>query len=104
MWVAPLPEGDWNKVSLQKPGKDKEIETEKDEPKESLKRGVATKGVLKIAPVQRHAVLKQGVLLLKGADGREEQIALEGCEVLSISADSTPGGKWCVLTSFHSVL
>ncbi|XP_073396494.1 uncharacterized protein [Physcomitrium patens] len=94
LWVAPLPEGDWNKVSLQKPGKDKEIETEKDEPKESLKRGVATKGVLKIAPVQRHAVLKQGVLLLKGADGREEQIALEGCEVLSISADSTPGGKW----------
>ncbi|KAG0570751.1 hypothetical protein KC19_6G184800 [Ceratodon purpureus] len=110
LWVAPLPEGDLSKAVLQKPGKDKkkekdkdkkkekdkerEKETEKDGSKESSKRGESTKDVIEIAPVWRHVVLKGGDLLLKAADGTEEHISLEGCEVFSVSAGTTVGGKW----------
>lgn len=102
LWVAPLPEGDWSKAVLQKPGKDKkkEKEAEKDGSKEGSKRGEATKNVLEITPVWRHVVLKEGTLVLQGADGIEEHISLEGCEVLTVSAGSSPGGKWYVLIRF----
>lgn len=102
LWVAPLPEGDWSKAVLHKPGKDKkkEKEPEKDGSKDGSNRGEPTKDVLEIAPVRRHAILREGALLLDGGDGVIEHISLEGCEVLSVSAGESPGGKWYVLSSF----
>lgn len=83
---------------LLKPGKDKKKEKEdKDGSKESAKRVEATRDVPEITPVWRHVVLKDGVLFMKGADGVEEQISLESCEVLSVSSSSRPDGKWYVL-------
>lgn len=95
LWVSPLPEGDLSKAVLLKPGKDKKKEKEdKDGSKESAKRVEATRDVPEITPVWRHVVLKDGVLFMKGADGVEEQISLESCEVLSVSSSSRPDGKW----------
>lgn len=103
LWVAPLPEGDWSKAVLQRSGKDKkEKDSEKDEPKEGSKRGETKNDALEIAPMWRHVVLKEGILLLKAADGIEEHISLEGCEVLAISGGDGPSGKWYVLESFPS--
>ncbi|KAG0601458.1 hypothetical protein M758_11G112800 [Ceratodon purpureus] len=92
LWVAPLPEGDWSKAVLHRSGKDKkEKDAEKDGTKEGSKRG---NDALEIAPVWRHVVLKEGILHLKAADGIDEHISLEGCEVLTVSAGSGPSGKW----------
>ena len=110
LWVAPVPEGDLSKAVLIKPGKekkekekDKEKMAEKDVSKEGSKRGESTKDVLEIAPVWRHVVLKGGDLVLKAADGTEEHISLEGCDVLAVSAGTTAGGKWYVpIASFFS--
>lgn len=106
LWFAPLPEGDWSKAILQMPGKDKkrEKEAERDGPKEGSNRAGTTKNVLKLAPVRKHVVLKEGILLLREVDGNEEQIPLEGCEVSSISYDQTSNGKWYVLKSFSYLL
>jgi hypothetical protein len=49
LWVASLLEGDWNKIVLQKPTKDKrEKDAEKDAYKEGSKRGEAKNNVLEI--------------------------------------------------------
>lgn len=109
LWVAPLPEGDWTKAVLQKQGKDKkkEKEGEKDgSTKDGSKRGESVHhDAIEIAPMWRHVILKEGSLVLKGSDGIEEHISLEGCEVVAVSAGASEGGKWYVPLSFlHSIL
>ena len=87
---------------LHRSGKDKkEKDAEKDGTKEGSKWG---NDALEIAPVWRHVVLKEGILHLKAADGIDEHISLEGCEVLTVSAGSGPSGKWYVLESFSLLL
>lgn len=94
MWVAPLPEGDWSKATMKQTGKDKK--KDKDGQKEGSRKGESVRDTFEIAPMWRHAVLQQRVLVLKAADGVEERISLEGCEVLSVSGGPGPNRKWSV--------
>jgi hypothetical protein len=95
VWVAHLPQGDWSKLTLkQASSKDKKKEKEALTKDASKREGL--QDCLEIWPVRKHAILNSNVLYLRAADGTEESILLDGCEVLAVSSGHGPGGKWSV--------
>lgn len=94
-WVAPVPENiDLSKVivkQIRKAKKDKDGGGQSDGPR----RCEGTKDVLEIAPMRRHAFLKDKALFLRAPDGTDEEVSLEGCEVLTVSSSPGESRKWC---------
>jgi len=88
-WVAPVPENmDLSKVVVKQIRKDK---------KKGKDGGQRERDTLEIAPVRRRAVLKDKVLLLRAPDGTDEEVSLEGCEVLTVSSSPGESRKWCII-------
>ncbi len=95
VWVAHLPQGDWSKLTL-KQASSKDKKKEKEAPTKDASKREGLQDCLEIWPVRKHAILNSNVLYLKAADGTEESILLDGCEVLAVSSGHGPGGKWSV--------
>jgi len=88
-WVAPIPEKmDLSKVIVKQIRKDKKKERDG---------GHKERDVLEIAPVRRHAVLKDKALVLRAPDGTDERVSLEGCEVKSVSSGPGEARKWYII-------
>jgi hypothetical protein len=95
VWVAHLPQGDWSKLTL-KQASSKDKKKEKEAPTKDASKREGLQDCLEIWPVWKHAILNSNVLYLRAADGTEESILLDGCEVLAVSSGHGPGGKWSV--------
>ncbi|CAK9267768.1 unnamed protein product [Sphagnum jensenii] len=93
VWVAHLPQGDWSKLTL-KQASSKDKKKEKEAPTKDASKREGLQDCLEIWPVRKHAILNSNVLYLRAADGTEESILLDGCEVLAVSSGHGPGGKW----------
>ncbi len=95
VWVAHLPQGDWSKLTL-KQASSKDKKKEKEAPTKDASKREGPQDCLEIWPVRKHAILNSNILYLRAADGTEESILLDGCEVLAVSSGHGPGGKWSV--------
>jgi hypothetical protein len=93
VWVAHLPQGDWSKLTL-KQASSKDKKKEKEAPTKDASKREGPQDCLEIWPVRKHAILNSNILYLRAADGTEESILLDGCEVLAVSSGHGPGGKW----------
>ncbi|KAJ7517257.1 hypothetical protein O6H91_21G016200 [Diphasiastrum complanatum] len=87
IWVATISPETLEKAAASKVGQRQKSQNETKLKKDETKKGL-------IAPLQNHAKLHDGNLILTSLDGTERFISLEGCDVKAVSGAPLASKKW----------